>query len=107
MITETTNITRLRTYEKMILDTGAGSVDDDDFIGFTEHIQQFVYISTDNEGRYAAQGADAIVDVLNRAGEDVGQTCKYAWWPMWILDLDKAERHDIAVSIDVKAVVTA
>jgi hypothetical protein len=58
---------------------------------------RYIYVSTDNEGNWGADSGDSMGSMYANARNDVYQVDKYAWWPMYVLDLDEQVHHKIEV----------
>lgn len=58
---------------------------------------RYIYVSTDNEGDWGAHSGDSIGSMYANARTDVYQESRYAWWPMYVLDLDEQVHHKIEV----------
>jgi hypothetical protein len=58
---------------------------------------RYIYVSTDNEGDWGAHSDDSMGAMYANARTDVYQESKYAWWPMYVLDLDEQVHHKVEV----------
>ena len=58
---------------------------------------RYIYVSTDNEGGWGAHSGDSMGAMYANARTDVYQESRYAWWPMYVLDLDEQTHHKIEV----------
>ena len=59
--------------------------------------KRYIYIASDNEGEWASFSTDDLSSTYAMARTDVYQDSKYAWWPMYVLDLDEQTHHKIEV----------
>jgi hypothetical protein len=77
--------------------------DNDDLPFYTDSLRsRYALIITDNEGTWDATSHSSAAEVHDECMSAVFQCDKYAWWPMFVLDV---ERNSWA-PVDVKTTIT-